>query len=191
MTTKEFIDEVMSSGHFDVEMPDGSCDDYDTSVPDYLVRQMFKGKDVECEDSNGSEQEVLKVDGDKMVIRFHIDGRTYSIDGGKNYGWEEAVVDCNCLVDGYNEKLVVKNIIKFEVDGDDFLGKLNPKKSGGIDKRWMDRVVANGWDKMGEEGARLYLAKYGKNIGDEKREALAKVAEENGCGGFAIGMRGK
>jgi len=42
---------------------------------------------------------------------------------------------------------------------------------------------------MGEEGARLYLVKYGKKIGDEKREALAKMAEENGCQGFVDGMR--
>lgn len=47
-----------------------------------------------------------------------------------------------------------------------------------IIKRWNERVIANGWDKMGAEGAKAYLEKYGKNISNEKLLALADYARE-------------
>ena len=48
-----------------------------------------------------------------------------------------------------------------------------------IESRWNSRVVANGWDKRGAEGAKLYLARYGNEIGCEKLAALAYLAEAN------------
>jgi hypothetical protein len=44
-----------------------------------------------------------------------------------------------------------------------------------IQKRWDERVIPNGWDTH-PNGAELYLKKYGRNISNEKLEALMKVA---------------
>lgn len=49
-----------------------------------------------------------------------------------------------------------------------------------LQKRWQDRVVANGWDKMGTEGCKLYLKKYGKNIGIEKLKAFIDFTKNLG-----------
>lgn len=48
--------------------------------------------------------------------------------------------------------------------------------SKAIIKRRNERVIPNGWDEMGAEGAQLYLEKYGKTIGPEKLQAFADYA---------------
>ena len=58
----------------------------------------------------------------------------------------------------------------------------------GIRKRWQERVVANGWHEMGEEGAAKYLADYGQNIGAPKVIQLARQAEAAGCPEVALGF---
>jgi hypothetical protein len=32
-----------------------------------------------------------------------------------------------------------------------------------VEERWNSRVIANGWDEEGREGAEAYLAKFGRN----------------------------
>lgn len=46
-----------------------------------------------------------------------------------------------------------------------------------IRDRWKERMVPNGWDKMGAEGAKAYLAKYGKGIGKDKLKVFSDYAE--------------
>jgi hypothetical protein len=50
----------------------------------------------------------------------------------------------------------------------------------GIEERWFTRVVTNGWDKQGSTGALAYLAKYGKQISNDKLQALADYAYRQG-----------
>ena len=57
-----------------------------------------------------------------------------------------------------------------------------------IIKRWNERVVPNGWDKMGAQGAKNYLEKYGKNVGPEKLKLFADYAKSLGLNDFAEGM---
>ena len=54
-----------------------------------------------------------------------------------------------------------------------------------IEKRWEERVVLNGWDQQGAEGAKAYLEKYGKKIGEDKLLAFADYATELGLTEFA------
>jgi hypothetical protein len=42
-----------------------------------------------------------------------------------------------------------------------------------ISERWVNRVMANGWDADGAPGAEAYVKKYGKGIGEAKMIALA------------------
>lgn len=58
-----------------------------------------------------------------------------------------------------------------------------------IIKRWNEKVVPNGWDKMGAEGAQLYLEKYGHNIGPEKVQAFADYAYSLGFKEFGDEMK--
>lgn len=58
-----------------------------------------------------------------------------------------------------------------------------------IDKRWKSRVVPNNWHTMGKEGARAYLKKYGKNIGQSKVDAFYEYATVHGAREFAEGIR--
>lgn len=60
-----------------------------------------------------------------------------------------------------------------------------------IEKRWNERIVPNGWDKMGAAGAQAYLEKYGKNIGEDKLKAFAERALSLGLGEFANAMLSK
>ena len=57
--------------------------------------------------------------------------------------------------------------------------------------RWNERVVANQWDKMGAEGAQMYLDKYGKNISNDKLKDFAEYARSLGLTEFADEMEGK
>ena len=63
-------------------------------------------------------------------------------------------------------------------------------KESDIVKRWNERIVRNGWDKEGKSGASAYLEKYGRNIGDEKLQALADYARKMGCVEFAAFLEG-
>jgi len=63
--------------------------------------------------------------------------------------------------------------------------KENKMNRNEIEKRWKERIVANGWDKMGAEGAKTYLEKYGKKIADDKLLAFADYATELGLTEFA------
>ena len=58
----------------------------------------------------------------------------------------------------------------------------------GIRKRWRERIVANGWHEMGEEGAAKYLDRYGQNIGAPKVIQFARQAEAEGCSEMAQGF---
>ena len=58
----------------------------------------------------------------------------------------------------------------------------------GIRKRWQERIVANGWQEMGEEGATKYLDRYGQNIGAPKVIQFARHAEAEGCPEMAQGF---
>lgn len=58
-------------------------------------------------------------------------------------------------------------------------------KESDIAERWENRVVPNGWDEMGAEGAIAYLEKYGRGIKSAKVQALADYARKMGCDDFA------
>ncbi len=53
------------------------------------------------------------------------------------------------------------------------------KVSSAINKRWETRVVAQGLDAQGADGARAYLARYGNNIAAPKVIDLALCAQAN------------
>jgi len=57
-----------------------------------------------------------------------------------------------------------------------------------VAQRWEDRVVSNGWDRMGADGALEYLNKYGKTMGEEKMKAFAEYALFQGAREFAAEM---
>jgi hypothetical protein len=57
-----------------------------------------------------------------------------------------------------------------------------------VEERWNSRVVANNWDEMGTEGAKLYLEKFGKNIGNQKLQAFAEYAYSLGLKEFGDEM---
>jgi rubrerythrin len=57
-----------------------------------------------------------------------------------------------------------------------------------VETRWQSRVIANGWDEYGAEGAREYLQKYGKTMGEEKMRAFAEYAKEQGAREFSAEM---
>ena len=57
-----------------------------------------------------------------------------------------------------------------------------------IEHRWESRVLYNHWEVQGDNGAMLYLKKYGKNIGNDKLFALAVYAEGMGYPSFAQGL---
>lgn len=54
-----------------------------------------------------------------------------------------------------------------------------------MQKRWVNRVVKNGWHLEGAEGADKYLAKYGKGIQTIKLIHLAIYASKQGDGLYA------
>jgi uncharacterized protein YwqG len=58
----------------------------------------------------------------------------------------------------------------------------------GIRKRWRERIVANGWQEMGEAGATKYLDRYGQNVGAPKVIQFARQAEAEGCPEVAQGF---
>jgi hypothetical protein len=51
----------------------------------------------------------------------------------------------------------------------------------GIRDRWERRIEANRWHLMGEQGAALYLQRFGRNIGAPKVAQLAITAEIRGA----------
>ncbi len=60
------------------------------------------------------------------------------------------------------------------------------KVSSAINKRWETRVVAQGLDAQGADGARAYLARYGNNIAAPKVIDLALCAQANGAEEMAM-----
>lgn len=62
------------------------------------------------------------------------------------------------------------------------------KVSSEINKRWETRIVAQGLDKQGAEGAQAYLARYGKNIAAPKVIDLALCADAKGAAGMGTGF---
>jgi hypothetical protein len=61
--------------------------------------------------------------------------------------------------------------------------------SAALEKRWQNRIVINGWHKLGSVGAEKYLAKYGKNIGGTKLKDLRDIAKEKGYADMATGFQ--
>lgn len=59
------------------------------------------------------------------------------------------------------------------------------KVSSAINKRWETRVVTQGLDTQGADGARAYLARYGNNIAAPKVIDLALCAQANNAGEMA------
>ena len=59
-----------------------------------------------------------------------------------------------------------------------------------IEKRWNERIVPNGWDKMGSEGAELYMEKYGRGMGNDKKLAFVDYARSIDCNEFADYIEG-
>jgi len=57
-----------------------------------------------------------------------------------------------------------------------------------IAKRWNERIVTNNWHNEGESGVFAYLEKYGRNISNEKIQALADYARKQGFDEFADTM---
>jgi len=57
-----------------------------------------------------------------------------------------------------------------------------------VEQRWRSRIVPNGWDHMGKDGAKAYLKKYGKGISIDKLTALAQCARDKGCEEVAAGF---
>jgi hypothetical protein len=53
----------------------------------------------------------------------------------------------------------------------------NPQIPIEIDKRWLNRIIANDLQLLGEKGAEAYLARFGRNISEEKVVHLAIKAE--------------
>lgn len=49
-----------------------------------------------------------------------------------------------------------------------------------ITQRWHSRIVANGWNELGRDGAANYLAKYGRGISAVKAMHLGRCAERAG-----------
>jgi hypothetical protein len=67
--------------------------------------------------------------------------------------------------------------------------KKTPKKvNAEAEERWQGRIVANGWDQQGEDGAQQYLSVYGKSIGAPKCINLAFAALAHGCPEVADGF---
>ncbi len=60
------------------------------------------------------------------------------------------------------------------------------KVSSAINKRWETRVVTQGLDAQGADGARAYLARYGNNIAAPKVIDLALCAQANGAEEMAM-----
>lgn len=60
------------------------------------------------------------------------------------------------------------------------------KVSSAINKRWETRVVTQGLDAQGADGARAYLARYGNNIAAPKVIDLALCAQANGATEMAM-----
>lgn len=75
ITNRKTIEDFFGHGHFDVRMPDGREDDYDTAVPDYYAVQKHLG---ECIDSNGSESFVNQIrDDGTAIVDFLVYEREY------------------------------------------------------------------------------------------------------------------
>ena len=60
------------------------------------------------------------------------------------------------------------------------------KVSSAINKRWETRIVTQGLDTQGADGARAYLARYGNNIAAPKVIDLALCAQAKGAGEMAM-----
>ena len=74
------------------------------------------------------------------------------------------------------------------IDREALRAKANGKVKAAIIERWDERVVANGWDKMGKAGAAAYMEKYGKSIAAPKVIDLALCAEHMGAPEVAEGF---
>ncbi len=62
------------------------------------------------------------------------------------------------------------------------------KVPAGITQRWNERVLPRGLHRMGEAGARKYIADYGRGISAEKVVHLALKAESEDCPAMAAGF---
>lgn len=113
------IQHMTYAGHFPVSMFGEKADDFDNSVADYVVCKAF-GKIKECMDSNGSEQEIIKVERDRAEVKFYIYDREYMLDNGNKLSFAEAIVH----LEGFgNEKtgvFEVDKVISFKVGGAPF-----------------------------------------------------------------------
>lgn len=70
--------EFFDQGHFDVRMPEGEIDDYDSAVPDYV--SLYLLDHGACEDSNGSEalhNSIIEDLDSSFWITFIIYSRVY------------------------------------------------------------------------------------------------------------------
>ena len=71
----------------------------------------------------------------------------------------------------------------------EYVSKYRGKKvPADIQERWKTRILSSNLDKLGEEGAQIYLDMYGKSIGAPKCVLLAIQAENSGCSNMAIGF---
>lgn len=66
--------------------------------------------------------------------------------------------------------------------------KSNGKIKAAITERWNERIVSNGWDKLGKAGAAAYLERYGKGISAAKATELALCAEAQNAPEVAEGF---
>lgn len=87
-----FNENIKWKGHFDCRMPDGTEDDYDTSVPDFAIKQKYK-KDIECNDSNGSSPNECILIGGKATFIVSVADRDYTV-GEKDVTFSEMEVLC-------------------------------------------------------------------------------------------------
>lgn len=80
--------------------------------------------------------------------------------------------------------------MEFQSFIDEHVGKKSKdgiiKVSSAINKRWETRIVTQGLDSQGADGARAYLARYGNNIAAPKVIDLALCAQAKGAGEMAM-----
>jgi hypothetical protein len=57
-----------------------------------------------------------------------------------------------------------------------------------ISDRWIARIESRGLHTLGEDGAKIYLKHYGRNISEDKVIGLALKAELEGCQDMAMGF---
>jgi hypothetical protein len=105
-----YNENIAWKGHFDVVMPDGSTDDYDTAIPDFTVKQKY-GEHPECLDSNGSSpNECILINGVATFV-LEVADREYevasTIEQAKLVSFREMEILCT-----------IKEIRTSEEDGD-------------------------------------------------------------------------